>query len=131
MKIKPVMKWELERYLLGELPGRRMDEIKKLLEMDSGLKEELASLKRSSEEILKLYPSEAVVPQIKAQVETQRKDRGREDTVKRPVLLKRLLYASPVLRRLWSFSLSFFRIPVVAPHKTFKGFRAPESRGPK
>jgi hypothetical protein len=96
MKIKPVKDWELERYLLGELPGRRMDEIKKLLEADSELEEALAALKRSNEEILNFYPPEAMAPQIKAQVETQRTDTGREDTIKRPVLLKRLLYASPV-----------------------------------
>jgi hypothetical protein len=68
-----------------------MDEIKKLLESDSGLSEELAVLKRSNEEILKQYQPNAVVPQIKAQVET-----GREEKVRRPVLLKRLLYVSPV-----------------------------------
>jgi hypothetical protein len=91
MKTNPVNSWELERYLLGELPPTRMDEIKKLLETDSGLREELSALKRSNEEILKQYPPEAVVPQIKAQVET-----GQEDKAKQPVLFKRLLYATPV-----------------------------------
>jgi hypothetical protein len=73
-----------------------MDEIKRLLEADSELEEALAALKRSNEEILNLYPPEAAAPQIKAQVETQRMETGREDEVKRPVFFKRLLYASPV-----------------------------------
>jgi len=92
MKTNPVKRWELERYLLRELPSTRMDEIKKFLETDSELREELAALKRSNEEILKQYPSEAVVPQIKAQLQA-----GREDKVRQPVLLKRLFYAAPVI----------------------------------
>jgi hypothetical protein len=73
-----------------------MDEIKRLLEADSELEKALATLKQSNEEILNLYPPETVAPQIKAHVETQRTDTGREDEVKRPVLFKRLVYASPV-----------------------------------
>ncbi len=92
MKTNPVNRWELERYLLGELSSTRMDEIKKLLETDSELREELAALKRSNEEILKQYAPEVVVPQIKTQLET-----GREDKATQPVLLKRLLYATPAL----------------------------------
>jgi hypothetical protein len=91
MKTNPVKRWELERYLLGELPSKRMDEIKKLLEADSELRKELAFLTRSNEEILKQYPTEAVVPQIKAKFET-----GRESRPRQPVLLKRLVYAAPV-----------------------------------
>lgn len=91
MKTNPVKRWELERYLLGELPSKRMDEIKKLSEADSKLREELASLKRSNDELLKQYPAEAVVPQIKAKLET-----GSEDRARQPVLFKRLLYAAPV-----------------------------------
>jgi hypothetical protein len=91
MKTKPVKKWELERYLLGELPRRRMDEIKRIMETDSELGEELTALKRSNEEILKQFPLETIVPQIKAHVET-----GQEDKATQPVLFKRLLYVSPV-----------------------------------
>ncbi|MGB6867120.1 MAG: hypothetical protein WBE11_15645 [Candidatus Aminicenantaceae bacterium] len=91
MKTNPVKRWELERYLLHELPSIRMDEIKKVLETDSDLREELAALERSNEEILKQYPPEAVVPQIKAQLRA-----GQEDKARQPVLLKRLLYATPV-----------------------------------
>ena len=91
MKTKPVHNWELERYLLDELPRARMDEIKKLLETDSELRDELAALKYSNEEILKQYPLEAAVPQIKAQLQA-----GREDKTTQPVLLKSLLYATPV-----------------------------------
>jgi hypothetical protein len=91
MKTNPVKNWELERYLLGELPRRRMDEIKNLLEKDSELREELADLKRSNEEILKQFTPEAMVPQIKAQHETLQENKATQT-----VLLKRLLYASPV-----------------------------------
>lgn len=92
MKIKPVRDWELERYLLGELPAGRMDEIEKLLGADSELREKLAVLRRSNKEILNSYPRETMVPQIKAQVETEQ-----EDQAERPVFLKRLLYATPAL----------------------------------
>jgi hypothetical protein len=92
MKTSPVKRWELERYLLGELPLARMDEIKNLLEKDSALREELTVLERSNEEILKQFTPEAVVPQIKARHEILRKK-----TLMGPVLIKRLLYATPVL----------------------------------
>jgi hypothetical protein len=92
MKTNPVKSWELERYLLGELPPQRKDEIKNLLEKDSELREELAVLKRSNEEILKQFTAEAVVPQIKARHEILQENKGVQS-----VLLKRLLYASPVV----------------------------------
>lgn len=92
MKINPVRDWELERYLLGELPAARMDEIKNVLGTDSELREKLAVLRRSSREILDSYPREAMVPQIKA-----RHDVLRDSKAVRPILLRRLLYATPAL----------------------------------
>ena len=92
MKTNPVNSWELERYLLGELPSTRMDEINKLLEMDPELREELAALKRSNEEILKQYSPEVVEPQIMTHLQAGREDKGTQ-----PVFLKCLLYATPVL----------------------------------
>lgn len=92
MKTKPVRAWELERYLLGELPSARMDEIKRMLENDPELSEEMAVLKRSSEDILKRYPPGEMGPRIKLQFEREHKDRAA-----RPVFIKRLLYAAPVL----------------------------------
>jgi hypothetical protein len=92
MKIKPVREWELERYLLGELHTTRMDEIKKMLETDPKLREELDFLKSSSEEILAQYPPEVVVPRIKSQLAEEGRDRAGH-----PVFLKRLLYATPAL----------------------------------
>ena len=92
MKTNPVNSWELERYLLGELPSTRMEEINKLLEMDPELREKLAALKRSNEEILKQYSPEVVEPQIMTQLQAGREDKGTQ-----PVFLKRLLYATPVL----------------------------------
>jgi hypothetical protein len=106
MKTKPVRKWELERYLLGELLPRRMDEIKIFLEADSELREKLAALKWSNEETLQQYPPETMVPQIKSRFET-----GIEDKSTQPVLLKRLLYATPVLAAALVALFIFFQNP--------------------
>jgi hypothetical protein len=69
-----------------------MDEIKKILETDPKLREELDVLKSSNEEILDQYPPAVVVPRIKSQLE--KKGGGRAG---HPVFLKRLLYATPAL----------------------------------
>jgi len=92
MKIEPVRGWELERYLLCELSPARMDEIKAMLETDPKLREKLNVLKSSNEEILEQYPPEVIVPRIKS-----RPKKGHEDKAGYPVLLKRLLYATPAL----------------------------------
>lgn len=92
MKTKQVRDWELERYLLGELPSTRMNEIKMQLETDSEFRKKLEALKRSNEQILKNYPPEAVLPQIKARLNTER-----EDKIQQPVFVKRLIYVTPVL----------------------------------
>lgn len=124
MKINPVNKWELERYLLGELSSTRMAEIKKLLKTDSELRKKLAALKRSNEEILKQYPPEAVVPQIKTQLET-----GGKDKATQPVLLKRLLYATPVFAAALVVLFIVFRNPGGHTTQDIQGLQSTRIKG--
>ena len=94
MKTKSVKAWELERYLLGELPRKRMEEIGRILGQDAELNGQLAALQKSGQAILQAYPPEKVIPGIR------RKFQGlpiREETRPRSRALRRLLYASPVL----------------------------------
>jgi hypothetical protein len=49
--------WQLERYLLGELPPGLEDEIKRRLAEDNSARARLAALEKSNEEILSSYPS--------------------------------------------------------------------------
>ncbi len=124
MKIEPVKDWELERYLLGELPSPRMDEIKKFLDTDSELRMKLNVLKRSDEEILKQYPSGAVVPHIKARLETEQGGR-----ITQPILLKRLLYATPVLAAALVVVLIVFQNPGGRPTHDIQGHQGNRIKG--
>lgn len=56
--------WKLERYLLGELSPKEMENIRKREQSEDILRERLNKLKRENDEILSLYPPETVVPQI-------------------------------------------------------------------
>ena len=88
--------WELERYLLGELPARRMEEIKRLAQENPEIQMEIKRLSHSNPEVLKQHPSETMIPEIlKRYEENKRKAKIRERS--RPITLKRLLYAGPVL----------------------------------
>ncbi|HEX6736822.1 MAG TPA: ActD-like protein [Vicinamibacteria bacterium] len=48
--------WQLERYLLGELPAREMESLRAALQEDPGLRARLAALERSSAELLARHP---------------------------------------------------------------------------
>jgi hypothetical protein len=124
MKIEPVKDWELERYLLGELPSPRMDEIKKILDTDSELRMKLNVFKRSDEEILKQYPSEALVPHIKARLETEQGGR-----IAQPILFKRLLYAMPVFAAALVVVFIVFRNPGGHPTQDIQGFQGTRIKG--
>jgi hypothetical protein len=88
--------WEIERFLLGELPPSRMEEIARLIQQDPDLREEVESVKRSQDEMMKQHPIEAMLPGIlKRYEENKRQARIREKT--RPITLRRLLYATPVV----------------------------------
>lgn len=93
MKTNPVRDWELERFLLGELPNTRIQEIEKELEKDLNLQARVAVLKRSNTEILQQHPPEAVIPGIQQGV---RAEKTRRNAQPRPIFTRRLLYAAPV-----------------------------------
>ncbi len=98
MKFKKINSWELEQYLLNELPKERVKEIDIQLKQDPVLRKEIETLKQSNKSILDQYPPDAVVPQILNRVhletskETYEKEHARRT---RPALFKRLLVASP------------------------------------
>jgi len=94
MTIKHVRTWELERYLLSELPSQRMEEIDRLLEENPELKSQLIRLQQSNDEILEKLPAARIIPNIQRRHETE-KAQVKKKT--RSVGVKRLLYASPVL----------------------------------
>jgi len=96
MKDKRIKAWELERYLLGELPTRRIKEIEKFAQEDPELKKDIEQLQQSNQSILGQYPSESMVPQILRRYEEETERKKAEKTA-RPFVLKRLIYVAPVL----------------------------------
>ena len=110
MKTKSVKAWELERYLLGELPRKRMEEIGRILGQDAELTGQLAALQKSGQDILRAYPPEKVIPGI------QRKFQGvhiRKEKRARSRAIRGLLYASPVLASALVFLfIVVFKTPV-------------------
>jgi hypothetical protein len=96
MKNKRPGTWELERYLLGELPPRRMEEIKRLEQEDQDVRSEIGRLRELNPELLKQHPPEIMVPEILKLYE-ENKNQAKIETKTRPATLKRLLYAGPVL----------------------------------
>ncbi|NKB65966.1 MAG: ActD-like protein [Candidatus Latescibacteria bacterium] len=49
--------WELERYLLGELPSPRLTQIRRAAALDPRLQSRLQALQTSNQEILQRYPA--------------------------------------------------------------------------
>lgn len=96
MRNKRPRTWELERYLLGELSSRRIEEIRKLEQEDQELQGEIERLRNSNPELLKQHPSETMIPEILKRYEENKRRAGLEEKT-RPARLKRLLYAGPVL----------------------------------
>lgn len=98
MKFKKINPWELEQYILNELPKERVKEIDIQLKQNPLLRKEIETLKQSNKEILEQYPPEIVVPRILNRVhlekskETYEKERAGRT---RPAVFKRLLVASP------------------------------------
>ena len=64
MKNKHPRTWELERYLLGELPSRRIEEIKRLAQENPEIRKEIERLNDSNPEVLKQNPYEMMIPEI-------------------------------------------------------------------
>ncbi len=88
--------WKLERYLLGELPPSKMEEIARLSEENPDLKKEIHSLQRANAEIIRQNPPETMLPQILKLYEKnlrQTQLREKAGSLKR----KRLYFAAPIL----------------------------------
>jgi hypothetical protein len=56
--------WELERYILGECPPRRLEEIRILVERNAELRDAIERLERSNQDILERFPPSSIVPRI-------------------------------------------------------------------
>lgn len=90
--------WELDRYLLGELPSSRMKEITKLIQEEPDLKKKISILKKTNAEIIEHNPPETMLPGILRKYEKNRlRTLSREKAGLLSLKRKRLLYATPVL----------------------------------
>lgn len=71
--VKP---WELERYLLGELPPDRREAVRRAVDADPAIREQLEALARSNREIFSRYapPDEAL--EIRAAIDRRREKAG-------------------------------------------------------
>jgi anti-sigma-K factor RskA len=87
----------LERYVLGELPGKRARKIKKSLKTDTQLREKIEEIEKSNREILTQYPPDFVAPKIMSRYNSKTRDEIKKITRPKPVFFKRILYASPAL----------------------------------
>jgi anti-sigma-K factor RskA len=85
----------LERYVLGELPGKSARKIKKWLKTDAQLREKIEEIEKSNREILTQYPPVFVAPKIMGRHKNNTRHEIEEITRPKPVLFKRILYASP------------------------------------
>jgi anti-sigma-K factor RskA len=85
----------LERYVLGELPGKRAKKIKKWLKTDIQIREKIEEIEESNREILTQYPPDFVVPKIMSRHISSTRDEIEEIIRPKPVFFKRILYASP------------------------------------
>jgi anti-sigma factor RsiW len=56
--------WQLERYVLGELPARETEAVRAALEQDEDLRDRLRALERSNAEILGQHPAPAFAAAI-------------------------------------------------------------------
>jgi hypothetical protein len=96
MAAKAVRNWEMERFLLGELPPGRMAEIRASLLADPELARKIDDLRRSNQDILAHYPAEAILPGARRQAE-RLGQRQPNDSPGRSSLWRRVLYSAPIL----------------------------------
>ncbi|NIM90726.1 MAG: hypothetical protein GTO17_07230 [Candidatus Aminicenantes bacterium] len=96
MTNKRICTWELERYLLGELPPSRMAEITKLAHEDPDIKKEVDQLSQANAEILRRNPSETMLPEILRKYDENRRQEQISEKA-RLITKKRLIYTTPVL----------------------------------
>jgi hypothetical protein len=85
--------WQLERYLLGELPEELKEKIEKRLEKDTSLRKRLDALRASNQEILSSYPPELMAGRIEKGYR-ERYGKRRARAPRRPVLKRMVLALS-------------------------------------
>jgi len=78
--------WRLERHLLGELPAGEAASVRDAIARDAGVRERLAALERSTEEILQQHPPGAMAAAIRARHSAGAERDGRRRAGRRPVL---------------------------------------------
>jgi len=76
-KAGPVTDWQLERYLLRELPAEENEWIRRQLEEDETVAKRLELLEESNREILRAYPPETMASRIRRRCEKERADASR------------------------------------------------------
>jgi hypothetical protein len=64
MNGKKIPDYIIERYILDELPPERMKHICSLMRKDPTIERRIAKMQKSSEQILKRYPPESMVPRM-------------------------------------------------------------------
>ncbi len=94
MKTSPVRDWELERYLLGELPEKRTNEIEAQMKTDSKLRDRVFVLEQSNEGILQQYKPEVLTPKIERRIAREKAHQKKET---KPFAVRRVLYAIPAI----------------------------------
>jgi len=75
MDSKNVTNWELERYILGDLPPHKREQIERIAKEDPDIQRRIEELKKNNLDILQQYPSEKMAPKIMERVEKGRKMR--------------------------------------------------------
>jgi hypothetical protein len=85
--------WQLERYLLGELPDGMKERIEKRIETDASVRRRLDALRASNREILSSYPPELMTGRI-AKRYRERYGKLRRRTHNRPALRRAVLALS-------------------------------------
>ncbi len=121
MTNKQIKTWEIERYLLGELPPSRMEEIAQLIQKNPDLNKEIDNVKQNDAEVLKKHPIETMLPGIlKKYEENRQRVRAKERAT--PITLKRFLYAAPVVASaLILFFVVFFKDSTIPGLTRIKG----------
>jgi hypothetical protein len=109
MNMSIINDYEIERYVLDELPGKKARKIKKYLKTDERLREKIEEIKKSNREILIQYPPDGVVPKILHRYNILSTSNKKENTKLLPSFLKRILYASP------AFALALVIIFILFP----------------
>lgn len=94
MKISPVRDWELERYLLGELPEKRIGEIKDQMKTDPKLQDRLHVFKQSNEGILQQYKPADMTPKIEWRIKGEKATKSERT---KSFAVKRIFYAVPAI----------------------------------